>query len=208
MTHLSNDALIAWRDHPADANRAAIVGHLASCGECAARYAELLRSEPADEAPGRFDPAAFRARGIAVREAQSRSTSVRWLVPVVAAAALVALAVLLPRLRPAPEESVVRDGPGLRAISPVGIDLVPAGPIELTWSAPVSGDTTFRVEITDAAGNVIYDGKVTGAQKLTLPADAQSQLKPGAPYHWLVGRLNARGEVVQSSPLATFTIGR
>jgi hypothetical protein len=139
---------------------------------------------------------------------RSLSPAVRWLVPAAAAALLIALTVVWPRLRPLPEESVVRGGSRLRAIAPVAADLVPAGPIELIWTAPVSADTTFRVEITDAAGTVIFDGKVTGAPKVTLPLEVQSQLKPGAPYHWLVSRLNARGDVVQSSSLATFTIGR
>jgi hypothetical protein len=208
VTHLSTDTLVAWGDHPAEADRETIVAHLATCPQCAARYAELLRSGPAETGPTRFDPAAFRACGLAVRDRRPRSTGLRWVLPALAAAALIAIAVLLPKLRPAPDESVVRGGPGLRAIAPVGNAIVPAGPLEFIWTAPVAAETTFRVEITDAGGSVIDDARVTGVQKFALPPAVQAQLRPGAPYHWFVSRLNVRGEAVQSSPLATFTIAR
>ncbi len=67
MTHLTRDELVAWRDRPADAERARVTAHLGACRPCASAYAELLRTAPAGQ-PAHFRPADFVERGYAVRE--------------------------------------------------------------------------------------------------------------------------------------------
>lgn len=69
--HLDRDQLVRWRDH-GSADRAAVLGHLAACDSCAARYAELVRTAPLAAAPVHFDPADFVARGYSVRERVAR----------------------------------------------------------------------------------------------------------------------------------------
>jgi hypothetical protein len=66
MTHLSQDALIAWRDHPTEETRAQVTEHLAECAECAAVYAEVIRTQAVAASPARFNPAGFTAIGLAV----------------------------------------------------------------------------------------------------------------------------------------------
>ena len=70
--HLDREQLLRWRDHGAAEDRAAVIGHLAACGSCAATYAELVRTGPAVSQPVRFDPADFVSRGYAVREQVAR----------------------------------------------------------------------------------------------------------------------------------------
>jgi hypothetical protein len=88
MTHLSRDALVAWRDHPTEEGRAVVVPHLAVCHECSAVYAELMRTLSVDAGPQHFNPADFQARGVAVgMRVLSRSPGLRarsWLTGVAA----------------------------------------------------------------------------------------------------------------------------
>jgi hypothetical protein len=79
MTHLSQDALVAWRDHPTEETRTPVMMHLAECAECAAAYAELIRAQPVDVGPSRFNPADFAVRGLAVGlRAHSHSPAAGW----------------------------------------------------------------------------------------------------------------------------------
>jgi hypothetical protein len=63
VSHLSNEQLRQWHDAPAEADRAAIAGHLAVCNACADRYTELVRTPPADGEPASLAAAEFIARG-------------------------------------------------------------------------------------------------------------------------------------------------
>jgi hypothetical protein len=206
MTHLSRDVLVAWRDHPTEDLRAAVVAHLAVCNACAARYAELVRTRPADQPPQQPDLDAFRVRGLAVRtEPPAVSRVPRWPFLTLAAAALVALAVFVARPRPATAPPpVMRGAASFAAVGPVG----PVTDASVfTWRAP-AGSSAFRIEILDASGVVVHEAQVRGADRFVLPPEVAAQLRPGVTYHWMVSRLDGRGDVIDSSPIASFTIAR
>lgn len=206
MTHLSREALVLWRDHPSEDARATVVAHLAVCNQCAAFYAELVRTRPLEEeaVPSRFDPAEFKARGLALRRGAAPRPGRRWLIMTLAAAAIVVLAVFAVQRRPPDESPVTRGAAGLQVVAPVGaVDRL----AELTWTAPGSSDT-FLVEILDASGGLLHEARVRGRQSFVMPPDVRARLQPGVEYRWMVSRLDARGERVESSPLATFRIAK
>jgi hypothetical protein len=203
VTHYSRDQLVAWRDHPTEEARAVIVPHLARCGRCAAQYAELMRTRPATAADRTLDPADFLARGVAAYKGQAsrRWAGRRWIVPLAAVASLV-LVVFALRPDDAPEPPVLRGGAGLEAIAPAG---PVASASEFTWSGPA--ETSFRLEISDPLGAIVHEARVRGSS-YTLPPDVRATLMPGVEYQWTVARLDARGDTIDVSAPARFTIRR
>ena len=209
MTHLTRDVLLAWRDAPTDALRAQVVPHLAACQRCSALFAELIRTASAAGEPERFNPAEFVSRGLAAGgpaagEVKRRSA---WPLVALAAAAVVVLAVFVARQAgnsTADSPPVVRGGESLRAVAPAGeVDGVP----EFVWDSP--GDApSYRIEIVDGTGGPIYEARVSGARRLTLPPAIAARLMPGLDYRWSVSRLDARGDIADSSPLQSFRIRR
>ena len=204
MTHLSRQTLIDWRDRPTAEARAIVVPHLAACAPCAAAYAELVRSRPVETAPVIFDAAEFVARGRAVRPAAgARRWRSRWTLIPLAAAAGIVLAVLV--IRPGrPDEPPVRRGAtSLTILAPIGrVDRV----TEFAWDAP-AGAGPFRIEILDSTGSVIHTARVAG-RAFVPPPDVAARLRPGAGYQWSISRLDARGETIETSPAASFSVRR
>lgn len=212
MTHLTDRELETWRDRPADADRTNVVAHLAACDACAARYAELVRVAPPDGAVP-IDVSAYLQRGREVGRAELKSAGaatpasplVRWW-PALAAAAVIALVVLVPWRPPSVEPPVTRGGVGLGAASPVGPVAVDAART-FRWTAS-DQKASFRLEVLDSNDAVVYDVGINGALEATLPEDVAASLAAGREYRWSVSRLDARGEIVETSPAARFTIRR
>ena len=200
MRHLTRETLVAWRDHPTEDARAPVVGHLATCNACGALYAELIRTRPAEDVADLPDHEDFVARGRALRPTAAPRRR-RWPLVTLAAAAVVVLAVFVTWPRPA-DPPVARGASDLDVIAPVGA--VPEATV-ISWRAPAGSDI-FRVEIMDASGNVIHEARVTGSRRFVLPPDLTTRLLPGIQYRWMVSRLDARGDTIDSSPLAAFTI--
>jgi hypothetical protein len=195
--HLTRDELLAWRDAPAETDRARIVGHLAVCDECGATYADLIRTRPADDAMSRFDHRAFADRGYAARQPrQGRWLRPRVLVPAAAAAAVL-LALALPAMRT--ERSLPGDpdavrGSRLETIAPSGEI---AGPLEFRWMSPFDG-VRYVVAVTDASGNHIATRESETARMIAdAPLDAT--LRPGVRYRWTVSAVGAGGDVIAAS---------
>lgn len=203
MSHLTRQELLVWRDYPTEDARPRVVGHLAACDACAGLYAEIVRTAPAAAEPARFDAAAFVPRGLEAARRGRRSSGARaWWVAGLAAAAGLALTVLV--WPPGPEpESTVR---GARAFQA----LLPSGPVArvdaFTWDAP-EGAESFRIEIADESGALVHEMRVTG-RRAVLPAEAAARLRPGVRYTWLISRLDARGDTIESAPAVGFVIGR
>lgn len=204
MTHLTARELAAWRDTPSESDRARIVGHLAACDECTARYAEMIRARAPESAPSHFEPEAFVSHGYAAMEARrGKRLAFRPAVLVaLAAAAAIALAVWLPRApgtRPDGGGDTMR-GAGVQAVAPAG-DV--SGAVEFRWTSPVSADR-YAVEVKDAAGRRVFYRETRDER---MPADAalDAALRPGVRFTWTVTALDGSGEPVAQSPPREFT---
>jgi hypothetical protein len=203
MTHLSRETLIAWRDHPTAEGRAHVVTHLAICDACTAAFADLVRTRPPGAPPQHFNAAEFTARGLGVRaRVASRRSRWTWGWAALATAAVVVVAVFVAQ-PDVPPVSTSRGGTAaLQA-------LVPAGLVDdastFTWTS-TNDAGPFRLEISDAAGTVVFDTRVAGKLAFTLPADVRARLQRGVEYRWSVSRLDARGDTVDASALVRFTV--
>jgi hypothetical protein len=206
VTHLTPQELTLWRDRPAEADRARIVGHLAVCEPCTSRLAELVRAA----APGAADapplaPGDFVQRGYGVMQKRRGQLIVfrpQVLIPLAAAAAIL-LAVWLPASRRASEPvdgaPVVR-GTRPQALTPAG-DV--SGALEFTWASPVSPDR-YGIEIKDAAGQRVFYRETRDA-RLASDAALEAVLRPGAQYLWTVAALDEAGEVIAVSEPRAFS---
>lgn len=206
MTHLTHQELTLWRDTPAEADRARVVGHLAICDACASRFADLVRAAaPGTADSPQFQPGDFARRGYDVmpkRRGQLIVFRLPVLVPLAAAAAIV-LAVWLPSARRASEP--VDHAPVVRGTRPQA--LTPAGevtgPIAFTWSSPVSADR-YAIEITDAAGQRIFYRETRDA-RIAGDAALEAALRPGVRYSWTVTALDGAGEPIAVSEPRAFS---
>jgi hypothetical protein len=120
---------------------------------------------------------------------------------VVASSIITGLARAHDRQPRASDVPAVRGGGILRPRSPVGrVDRV----IWLSWNGPVSV-AEYRVEIRDDRGAMLHEQRVR-QRGLALPAAVRDRLRPGVQYQWQVSRLGDRGNVLDASQPATFTI--
>lgn len=207
MTHLTQAELLAWRDSPSEAGRGRVVAHLAACDQCGAAYAELIRTRAVEDPPSaapHFRAEDFVARGYSAgTPARARVLPFRrYLMLPLAAAAALALFVWLPARRPAPDPvtptGTVR-GTSLQLLAPSG---AVTGPIEFSWSSPVSPDR-YALEVKDAAGQrVVY--RETRDDRVRADAELEAMLRPGMSYTWTVTALDAAGEVISRSQPASF----
>ncbi|MEZ5319533.1 MAG: hypothetical protein R2752_19190 [Vicinamibacterales bacterium] len=223
MTHLTRDELERWRDAPDESDRDRIVTHLAACASCAAAHAALVRVRPVEggvaasaegdlgafvsegyrHAPAAIAPPAFEA---APRPAPSRPVPAPrrqpwWLAPLAAAAVLV-LAMTVPRLLTQPVEPPIARGGTWAALEPAGdIDVES---LVFRWTAPEPAGA-YLVEVFDASGTRLWSRRVDASPAAADPA-LVSRLVPGASYRWTVSSLDARGVAMSSSPLTVFQV--
>lgn len=199
MTHFTEIEMRRWRDVGPGEDRDRVVAHLAECAECATRYAAAIREKPltADEASDADQFVAAGRRAAVVRAAWHR----RWTIPL-AAAALLALAIAVPRLmRHDVEEAPTLRGAAIHALAPDGA--VDREPIEFVWSSGVSAPR-FRIDVRDA-DHVVYSTETAGS-RYALPPDERAKLRPGIEYSWEVAALDAGGTTVATSERRTFTL--
>lgn len=199
MTHFTEIEMRRWRDAGPGADRDRVVAHLAECADCATRYAAAIREKPltADEASDADRFVAAGRRAAVVRPAWQR----RWTMPL-AAAALLALAIVIPRLmrREATEVPTFRGG-AIHALAPEGA--VDRGSIEFVWSSGVSAPR-FRIDVRQA-DHVVYSTETAGS-RFALPPAERAKLRPGIQYSWEVAALDAEGAIVASSERRMFTL--
>lgn len=205
MTHLTRDELLAWLDASSPATRDWIVGHLAACDECSARYAELIRTRGAEMPPERFKAHDFVERGYAAAArppAPLLAFRPRLLIPLAVAAGIL-LVVFLPVRRPGTYAVVETDavrGSRPQALAPAGET---SGAIEFRWASPSAADR-YAVEVKDAAGQRIFY-RETRDVRLAGDAVLDAALQPGQRYTWTVTALEATGEPISQSPPREFT---
>lgn len=210
MTHLLDDELLRWLNRPSDQDRPRIVSHLSGCNACAARYAAVVRAAGITPAHRRLDPAEFVPLGLAARGGEGRPQALEprtrargWYFAGLAAAAVVFLTLLVGR-PPAPAvDSVVRGGAALELQYPLG-EVQDA--TQFVWASPAP-TSWFRLEIVDASGHLVHEARLRGT-RASLPDDVSARLVAGEPYQWTVSRLDERGETVETTAPATFTIQR
>jgi hypothetical protein len=205
MTHLTHGELLAWRDRPGAADRERVVAHLAACNDCAALYAELIRTRPAELVPSRFAPADFASSGYSVQRRALGGARLGKLVPL-AVAALVAIVVLVPLLQDRPGGPVASDavrGGRLEIVAPVG---EVRGPLEFSWrfAAPAH---LFRVDVKDENAAELLS-RSTAASHISPSADIDARFRPGGRYTWTVTALDRSGETIGVSDPATFIMPR
>lgn len=193
--HLSREQLLRWHHHEIPEERAAVVGHLATCATCTAALADLIRTDPELAPSSTFAAADFIARGTgfapdATTPAPAVGTWRRYWP--VAAAAVVVLAVA---------STVWPDRTDSSAVSTTR-----GGEAAVTLAAPPDDpaqgldrqELQFRWEATDAVSSarlIIHDldapdrpvvQRETADAHYRLSPDESARLQAGVVYRWFV----------------------
>jgi hypothetical protein len=204
MTHFTDIELHRWRDAGPGSDRDRIVAHLAQCGDCAARYADAIRSRPlAGDAGDADDAAEFAEVG---RRIGGAGSTPWWKRPRVvgplAAAAAIIVALVVPRMtsREAPPTATLR-GANVSALAPSGT--VDRTALEFAWATGVSAPR-YRIEVGDDRG-VVYTAEAA-TSPLRPPAAALDVLRPGGAYWWTVTAIDQDGAVIARSERRAFAL--
>ncbi|HYC31368.1 MAG TPA: zf-HC2 domain-containing protein, partial [Gemmatimonadales bacterium] len=181
--HLSSELVARYLDRTvSDAERAAVVAHLADCPDCRRELAELQAT---------------------LRRAGARGGWWKVAVPAAAAAAVLVLLFRAPVQQPLPPDAELRDP--ARTDSGVVVPRRPLGParlpVELVWSLLPDAEE-YRVTVFDEEGTIVYH-VVTGDTGAMLPDTLK--LSPGAPYFWRVDA-TLRGGEQGRGPTVRFTV--
>lgn len=205
--HLTSEDLRRWQEGGADADRDRVIGHLAVCDACGARYAELIRTRPVETTAGRFRPADFAGRGAGTFRAPSR----RWgglpaWAPAAAAALIVAAVGLGYLVGPARDSGSSYRGAagGVELVRPVG-ERVPAATLVFEWRADAELGP-FRLRVIDLAKPDVpaIDRENVRSGYEPTPEERR-RLAPGITYRWFVEFRSPSGGV-DTSPAGRFEI--
>ena len=128
MTHFTDFELHRWRDSGPGADRERVIGHIAECADCAARYAVAIRNRPLQAEPAK-DAAGF--------VAAARRRPPKWVAPLVAAAAII-IALIVPLTMHRREPPLQLRGGGIQTFS---------NDRELAWASGIAA-AKYRVEIS------------------------------------------------------------
>jgi hypothetical protein len=199
MTHLTRDDLLRWRDAPSPADRDRIVLHLASCDDCGAVYAELMRTRPATAGPEELEPAVFLKAGADAGPAPqariNRPTAWRrFAIPLAAAAVLIlGVTTLLDR-----DPGSFRGGDNeLQLSAPSGA--VDKGALTFQWTA-LPGTPSQRLliySLDDPSQPAVDARNVTSPLRLT--EEQAARLRPGIDYRWMIEFTTRDGRVETSA---------
>lgn len=209
MTHLTAEELTRWRDSDGSTDRQRVVDHLAACESCRRLYVDLVRATSPRAEASYERPEEFVARGVAAyRPATARGQWwPAWRPALAGLAAVILVVTLLPLMRgrdrvAAPAGGAIR-GTEIQPMSPVGIA---RDPLEFRWVSPFSDVSRYRLAVRRNGQTVLTaDASTT---RLVLNDTERARLAPGVEYEWTVDALDARGDVIASSPPRTFVVGR
>lgn len=135
----------------------------------------------------------------------------RWIMPAVAAAAVLAVVVLSPLRSPRLETASTRaredaavsvTTPRIRIVSPVNGDTVRAKQVVFAWQRAANAPL-YRVTLTDAGGAAVWTGN-TSDTTITLPAGVS--IEKARNYFWFVDALGPDGTAVTTGA-NRFTVG-
>lgn len=199
MTHLTRDELLRWRDTPSPADRERIVLHLASCDECGALYAELMRTRPAAAGPEELEPAVFIKAGAdagpvtparIIRPAAWR----RFAMPFAAAAVVIlGVTTLLRR-----DSGSFRGGDNeVQLSAPSGT--VDSATLTFRWTPlPDTPSPRLLIYALDDPSQPVVDAKnVTSPYRLA--GEQAARLRPGIDYRWMIEFTTRDGRVETSA---------
>lgn len=190
VTCLDSSVVAALADGSLDAGtRARAVEHLATCSECRAAVASVVKAMA--------DPQIRRELPHAAQSGVRRF--VRLAVPLAAAAALLVVLWLPKGGDNGAEPHRGSPSPGAPvAVSPNGMV---AEARVLRWGAVVGADR-YRITLFDQASQVVFSAEVDDTA-LVLPDSAV--VAPGQPYAWMVEARTGWGRWIASAPV-TFTV--
>lgn len=199
MTHLTRDDFVRWRDTPNPADRDRIVLHLASCDECGALYAELMRTRPAAAGPEELEPAAFMKAGAGAGPAPQarilRPAAWRRFALPLAAAAVVILGVTTLLRR---DSGSFRGGDNeVQLSAPSGS--VDSAALTFQWTPlPDTPSQRLLVYALDDPSLPVVDAKnVTSPYRLA--GEQAGRLRPGIDYRWMIEFTTRDGRVETSA---------
>jgi len=182
--HPEAESLLAAHRAPSDPASRGVLGHAALCASCSEELAaiEAFDARP----PDLFGAEARRARAAWTKfsggPAPRRSTF--GLMPALAMAAVLSLAVALAVFVPRREADVLRGGEASQgAFTPSGE--VSAPPLEFRF--PRSGGASARVSVFDAERRYVWtSAPSTPGEPVAFPETERSKLRPGIVYTWVV----------------------
>ena len=170
MDHVRREELIRWRDHGRPEDRDRIVSHLATCGSCAATYAELIRTAPAAQTPTRLDPKDFVERGYAVQRSAAPSawpavvTSWKTWAGALSAAAVLIIVLVGPRPDSDPDVT-----PGERPFTTLSGSSGAAAGVRLTVIfEPTITEDVMRRTLLEIKGSVVSGPSALGVYVVQL----------------------------------------
>jgi len=196
VTHLTRNELQQWEAGALDGDRARVVAHLASCGECSALLASIVR-EPTAALPAEgIDVAAFRAAGLHASARLAPRRAIDWQRLAVAAAVLLAVSGTLYYTSGPETTSVQRgtDDAGVVAQSPRG-EVDGNAPLRFSWTGAPGAVRLFVVDVTRP--EPLVDRTVEGGS-FEVSAEERRLFERGSTYHWFVEYRDASGAMITS----------
>jgi len=202
MTHFSDHELARWSAAGPGLDRERLLDHLRECGDCAARYADAVRTTRLgnDLTASAEDPSEFVTAAYALVKPPRWRVAV-WVGAAAAAAAAIAVAMTVPRSgrMPADANTVQVRGASVTALTPNGdVDRL----VEFVWSSGLAAPR-YLVEVGDDRG-VVFSAMSTTPRLDATPA--VRDLKAGATYWWTVAALDADGQRIATSPRREFRL--
>ena len=204
MTHFTEAELKRWSVNGPGADRDRVMSHVVECSACMHAYSASVRENRLVQTDASEDLSEFVQAGYASRHRGAQSklfTMAKWVVPIAAAAAI-AVAVSLPRLRqiPTPSNQISLRGVAVQPLSPQGDS---ANIAEFRWMSSVSA-SKYVITIGEQTA-VITTADSSGTTWRPSPQQIAS-FKPGHTYWWTVVALDEQGSVIVSSEKQPFTV--
>lgn len=205
MTHLTRNELQQWEAGALDGDRARVLAHLASCGECSALLASIVRERtaaPALPAEG-IDVVAFRAAGLHAGARLAPRRAIDWQRLAVAAAVLLAVSGTLYYTRGRETAGVQRgtDDAGVVAQSPRG-EVDGNAPLRFVWTGAPGAVRLFVVDVMRPEPLV---DRTVESGSFEVPAEERRLFERGPTYHWFVEYRDASGAMI-TSPTTRFSL--
>jgi hypothetical protein len=201
MTHFTEAELKRWSESGPGSDRERVTSHVVECFACMNAYSQAIREQKPLATDVSENLTDFVRAGYASRKPKAKLfTIAKWAVPIAAAAAI-AIAVSIPRLRETPSSNQISfRGPAVQALSPQGDS---ASVAEFKWASSVSA-SKYLVTIGEQS-RVILTANSTEPRWSASP-QLLATLKPGHAYWWTVAAIDQDGSVIVSSEKLPFTV--
>jgi hypothetical protein len=198
--HLTPSELREWHEAGGGSERDRVVGHLAGCDACGARFGVVIQAVAL--------ATARHVLGRGYRACRRAASGRAWPIPAFAfgrapAILLIAAAAALVRVdNPAVAPETAIRGTSLQPVSPIG---AVAPPIVFRWASPVD---VARFVVTIADGQRVLVVLETRTQAVPLPDARLEDLEPGETYWWSVSAIAEDGSEIMRAPPRPFAVAR